>query len=61
MDPASGMRFWYNFVTGVSQWELPEGINEADYSEEPPSWEDAQEGEQEHDIKEVHDLNDLGI
>lgn len=54
-DPNTGMRFWYNHVTGASQWETPEGYDENTVPE--PSWEE----QQHHDVEEIHNLDDLGI
>ena len=53
------MRFWYNHVTGVSQWEVPDGIDESRV-EEQPMWQEG-EHQESYEAQEVHDLDDLGI
>ena len=59
-DPNTGMRFWYNHTTGASQWETPEGVNEADHDEANDQDWDLQEGE-EQGVYDVNHVDDLGI
>ena len=54
-DPTTDGLFWYNHVTGVSQWECPYDAP----AEEPNPFDDDQ-GEHEF-VQEVHHTDDLGI
>lgn len=62
-DPDSGGLFWYNEITGVSQWECPFD-NRGDHSDMYDANGELREGydnDHDHDASVVLDNDDLGI